>query len=135
MNPLNGPVEVAMRALVLLANSHPEPIDLSMLTVLDHAMLHSGQFHGPPSLYPHLPAQPGELGLRRRLLHEGLAVLTRSGLAERREHRPGLRLPSHQPRLRLRRHPGGPLRRSASGPGALGGLGVRASYRRPPSHA
>ncbi|WP_427919080.1 ABC-three component system middle component 2 [Streptomyces sp. cg40] len=82
MNPLNGPVEVAMRALVLLADSYPEPIDLSMLTVLDHAMLHSGQFQGPPSLHPHLPAQPGELGLRRRLLHEGLAVLTRSGLAE-----------------------------------------------------
>jgi hypothetical protein len=82
VNPLNGPVEVAVRALVILANSYPEPIDLSMLTVLDHAMLHSGQFHGPPSLHPHLPAQPGELGLRRRLLHEGLAVLTRSGLAE-----------------------------------------------------
>ncbi|MCD0485412.1 threonine transporter [Streptacidiphilus sp. ASG 303] len=81
-NPLNGPVEVAVRVLVLLARSYPDPIDVSMLVALDHAMLHSGQFDGPPSLHPHLPAGPGELGLRRQLLHKGLAVLMRSGLAE-----------------------------------------------------
>lgn len=81
VSPLNGPVEVAMRALVLLARAYPDPVDVSTLTVLDHAMLHSADFGGPPSLHPHLPAGPGELGMRRRLLHEGLAVLLRSGLA------------------------------------------------------
>ncbi|MDF3300903.1 ABC-three component system middle component 2 [Streptomyces tropicalis] len=81
MNPLNSAVEVAMRALVLLTQSHPEPLDLSSLVVLDHAMLHSEQFNGPPSLHPPLPAQPGELGMRRQLLHDGLAVLMRAELA------------------------------------------------------
>lgn len=81
MNPLNSPVEVGMRTLVLLARSHPRPLDLSWLVVLDHAMLHSSQFDGPPSLHPRLPAQPGELGMKRRLMQEGLEVLLRAGLA------------------------------------------------------
>ncbi|WP_392872726.1 ABC-three component system middle component 2 [Streptomyces sp. LN499] len=81
MNPLNSPVEVGMRTLVLLARSHPDPLDLSWLVVLDHAMLHSSQFDGPPSLHPRLPAQPGELGLKRQLMQEGLEVLIRAGLA------------------------------------------------------
>ncbi|WP_107105514.1 ABC-three component system middle component 2 [Streptomyces roseifaciens] len=81
MNPLNSPVELGMRALVLLARSHPDPLDLSWLVLLDHAMLHSGQFDGPPSLHPQLPAQPGELGMKRHLVQEGLEVLMRAGLA------------------------------------------------------
>ncbi|GGR51743.1 ABC-three component system middle component 2 [Streptomyces aurantiogriseus] len=82
MNPLNSPVEVGIRALVLLARSYPDPLDLSWLVVLDHAMLHSGQLDGPPSLHPQLPAQPGELGMKRRLIQEGLEVLMRAGLAQ-----------------------------------------------------
>ncbi|MFJ4680286.1 ABC-three component system middle component 2 [Kitasatospora sp. NPDC088783] len=81
MNVLNGPVEVGMRALALLAEAHPEALDLAALVVLDHAVLHSGRFGGPPSLLPELPAQPGELGRKRELLHEGLTVLMRAGLA------------------------------------------------------
>ncbi|WP_416981412.1 ABC-three component system middle component 2 [Streptomyces sp. T028] len=81
MNPLNSPIEVGMRTLVLLARSHPHPLDLSWLVVLDHAMLHSSQFDGPPSLHPRLPALPGELGLKRQLMQEGLEVLLRAGLA------------------------------------------------------
>lgn len=81
MNPLNSAIEVGMRTLVLLARSHPHPLDLSWLVVLDHAMLHSSQFDGPPSLHPRLPAQPGELGLKRQVMQEGLEVLMRAGLA------------------------------------------------------
>ncbi|WP_340643604.1 ABC-three component system middle component 2 [Streptomyces albidoflavus] len=80
MNPLNSPVEVGMRTLVLLARSHPHPLDLSWLVVLDHAMLHSSQFDGPPSLHPRLPAQPGELGMKRQMMQEGLELLLRAGL-------------------------------------------------------
>ncbi|WP_329579371.1 threonine transporter [Kitasatospora sp. NBC_01250] len=81
MNPLNSPVELGMRALVLLAQASPEALDIASLVVLDHAVLHSEEFDGPPSLLPELPAQPGELGRKRQLLHEGLAVLMRAGLA------------------------------------------------------
>lgn len=81
MNPLNSPLEVGVRALVLLAESHPEPLDLAQLVVLDHVLLHSGEFGGPPSLHPDLPAQAGELGMKRTVLEQALLVLIRAGLA------------------------------------------------------
>ncbi|MGW0874251.1 ABC-three component system middle component 2 [Streptomyces sp. NPDC002740] len=81
MNPLNSPLEVGVRALVLLAESHPEPMDMARLVALDHVVLHSGEFDGPPSLHPTLPARGGELGMKRAVLEEALLVLIRAGLA------------------------------------------------------
>ncbi|WP_086710534.1 ABC-three component system middle component 2 [Streptomyces antimycoticus] len=81
MNPLNSPLEVGVRALVLLAESHPEPMDIARLVALDHVVLHSGEFDGPPSLHPDLPARGGELGMKRAVLEEALLVLIRAGLA------------------------------------------------------
>lgn len=82
MNPLNSPIEVGMRALVLLTARFPEPLDLAELVYLDHVMLHSGELNGPPSLHPTLPAGPGELAMRRHLIEQGLRVLMRAGLAD-----------------------------------------------------
>ncbi|MFE6097917.1 MULTISPECIES: ABC-three component system middle component 2 [Streptomyces] len=82
MNPLNSPLEVGVRALVLLAESHPEPLDLAELALLDYALLHSGEFDGPPSLHPDLPARTGELGMKRVVLEQALLVLIRAGLAD-----------------------------------------------------
>ncbi|MFF1932015.1 ABC-three component system middle component 2 [Streptomyces sp. NPDC058228] len=82
MNPLNSPLEVGMRTLVLLAASFPEPLDVAQLVYLDHVMLHSGEMNGPPSLHPSLPAGPGELAMRRHLIEQGLIVLLRAGLAD-----------------------------------------------------
>ncbi|MFI0487197.1 ABC-three component system middle component 2 [Actinomadura sp. 9N215] len=88
--PLNSPLEVGVRALVLLAEKHPESLDLAQLVVLDHVLLHSGEFGGPPSLHPNLPAQAGEIGMKRRLLEQGLLVLIRAGLAGIEDRREGL---------------------------------------------
>ncbi|MGW1766114.1 ABC-three component system middle component 2 [Streptomyces sp. NPDC002073] len=82
MTPLNSPLEVGMRALVLLAESHPQPLDLAQLVALDYLVLHSGEFGGPRSLHPDLPAREGELGRKRELLEQGLLVLIRAGLAD-----------------------------------------------------
>jgi hypothetical protein len=82
VTPLNSPLEVGVRALVLLAESHPEPLDLAQLVALDHVLLHSGEFDGPPSLHPDLPARAGELGRKRAVLEEALLVLIRAGLAD-----------------------------------------------------
>ncbi|WP_224276014.1 ABC-three component system middle component 2 [Streptomyces sp. LS1784] len=83
MTPLNGPVEVGIRALVLLTEAFPDRLDVAELVYLDHALLHSGDFDGgPDSLQPDLPAGPGELGLRRALVEQGLVVLLRAGLAD-----------------------------------------------------
>ncbi|MET9116020.1 ABC-three component system middle component 2 [Streptomyces longwoodensis] len=91
MNPLNSPLEVGVRALALLAESHPEPMDLTQLVLLDYALLHSAEFDGPQSLHPDLPARPGELGMKRRLLEQGLLVLVRAGLAGIEAHHDGLK--------------------------------------------
>ena len=81
--PLNSPLEVGVRALVLLAETFPRRLDVAQLVYLDHAMLHSGDLDGgPDSLHPDLPVGPGELGLRRRLIEQGLVVLMRAGLAD-----------------------------------------------------
>lgn len=82
MRALNSPLEVGVRALVLLAASFPQPLDLAHLVYLDYAMLHSGDMDGPPSVHPSLPAGPGELAMKRQLLEQGLVVLIRAGLAE-----------------------------------------------------
>lgn len=82
MNPLNSPLEVGMRALMLLSASFPQQLDVAQLVYLDHAMLHSGELHGPPSLHPTLPAGPGELAMKRHLIEQGLIVLMRAGLAD-----------------------------------------------------
>lgn len=82
MNPLNSPLEVGMRTLVLLSASFPEPLDVAQLVYLDHVMLHSDEVNGPPSLHPTLPAGPGELAMKRHLVEQGLVVLIRAGLAD-----------------------------------------------------
>ncbi|MFI2077158.1 ABC-three component system middle component 2 [Streptomyces triculaminicus] len=82
MRALNSPLEVGVRALVLLATSFPRPLDLAQLVYLDYAMLHSGEMDGPPSVHPSLPAGPGELAMKRQLLEQGLVVLMRAGLAD-----------------------------------------------------
>jgi hypothetical protein len=83
VNPLNSPLEVGIRALVLLAETFPRRLDVAQLVYLDHAMLHSGDLDGgPASLHPDLPIGPSELGMRRRLIEQGLLVLMRAGLAD-----------------------------------------------------
>ncbi|MBB6118548.1 ABC-three component system middle component 2 [Nocardiopsis algeriensis] len=82
MKPLNGPLEIGVRALVLLSESHPDALDLAEIALLDYAMLHSAEFDGPPSLHPDLPARTGELALKRTIFEQALLVLIRAGLAE-----------------------------------------------------
>ncbi|WP_319020139.1 ABC-three component system middle component 2 [Streptomyces sp. C8S0] len=66
-----------------MTEAFPARLDLAELVFLDHAMLHSGDLDGgPASLQPDLPAGPGELGLRRALVEQGLVVLMRAGLVE-----------------------------------------------------
>ncbi|MET8860407.1 ABC-three component system middle component 2 [Streptomyces sp. NPDC004579] len=82
MNPLNSPLEVGMRTLMLLAAAFPQPLDVAQLVYLDHLMLHSSDVDGPPSLHPTLPAGPGELAMKRSLIEQGLIVLLRAELAD-----------------------------------------------------
>ena len=58
--PLNSPLEVGIRVLMLLAEAFPAGLDLNDLVLLDHGLLHSADLGGPESLHPPLPIRAGE---------------------------------------------------------------------------
>lgn len=80
--PLNSPVEIGVRVLMLLSEAFPARLDLNELVLLDHGLLHSGDIGGPESLHPPLPIRSGEFGIKRRAIDSGLAVVVRAGLAQ-----------------------------------------------------
>lgn len=80
--PLNSPLEVGVRVLMLLSEAFPAHLDLNRLVLLDHGLLHSADLGGPDSLHPPLPIRTGELGMKRKTIEQGLEVMIRAGLAE-----------------------------------------------------
>ncbi len=44
-----------MRALILLAESYPDRLDLQRILEFDYIMVHTGDVDGPPSIHPALP--------------------------------------------------------------------------------
>jgi hypothetical protein len=82
ISPFNSPVETGTRVLVILASAAPVALDINQLVLLDHQLLHSGDFGGPPSLYPNTPIRSGELGLKRRDLAMGIEVMLRAQLID-----------------------------------------------------
>ena len=81
MNPLNSPLEVGLRILMVLKEAFPEHLDLNQLVLLDHSLLHSADLGGPESLHPPVPVRAGELGVRRQSIEAGLEVMIRAHLA------------------------------------------------------
>lgn len=88
--PLNGPLEVAVRVLMLLVEAFPKRLDLNRLVLLDHGLLHSSDLGGPESLHPPVPIRAGELGIKRELVLRGVEVLIRSRLAHMETRRDGI---------------------------------------------
>jgi hypothetical protein len=80
----NSPIETGMRALILLAESYPEQLDLQRILEFDYIMVHTGDVDGPPSIHPALPLRSGELLVRRQLIERGLMLLISRGLISRR---------------------------------------------------
>lgn len=88
----NGPIEVGLRSLLLLAAAHPEYLDLQRLVILDYLLVHSGDLaDGPPSLHPPSPLRAGEVSIRRQLVNDGLLLLESKGLVARRFSEDGIR--------------------------------------------
>ncbi|MCO1339894.1 hypothetical protein BJH93_13510 [Kocuria polaris] len=81
-NPLNSPLEVGMRVLMILVEAFPAHLDTNRLVLLDHGLLHSADLNGPKSLHPPIPVRVGELGVKRQHIEDGLHVMIRAGLAE-----------------------------------------------------
>lgn len=81
MRPLNSPLEVGLRVLLLLQEAFPQRLDLNQLVLLDHSLLHSADIGGPASLHPGVPIRASELGMKRESIEAGLEVMVRAELA------------------------------------------------------
>jgi hypothetical protein len=81
-SPLNGALEIGVRVSALLTAAFPAHLDIARLVLLDHALLHTADLGGPSSLHPELPLRSGELGMKRRLISDGVEFACRVGLAE-----------------------------------------------------
>ena len=81
MKPLNSPLEIGLRVLMLLQKAFPQHLDLNQLVLLDHSLLHSADLGGPESLHPAVPIRAGELGIKREGIEAGLEVMVRAELA------------------------------------------------------
>ena len=80
----NSPIETGIRALILLAESYPDRLDLQRILEYDYIMVHTGDFvNGPPSIHPALPLRSGELLVRRQLIERGLMLMISRGLVTR----------------------------------------------------
>lgn len=80
---LNSPLEIGIRVVALLAALYPERADLARIVLLDHVVLHSGDFAGARSLHPEIPGRVGELGVKRGLIREGITLMGARGLIVR----------------------------------------------------
>jgi hypothetical protein len=82
MQPLNSPIELGLRSVVLLTSLFPRRADISRLILMDHCLLHSADLGGPASVLPAIPARGGELGVKRTVVEHGLRVMMRAGMIE-----------------------------------------------------
>ena len=79
----NSPIETGVRALILLAESYPDQLDLQRILEFDYILVHTGDLDGPPSIHPALPLRSGELLVRRQLIERGLMLMISRGLVTR----------------------------------------------------
>jgi hypothetical protein len=80
----NGPVELGLRALMLLAESYPRSLDIQRLVVLDYLVVHSGDLSGGPnSLHPASPLRAGEIAVRGNLIEKGIHLFATKRLLSR----------------------------------------------------
>jgi len=91
MTTLNSPLELGVRALVLLTAAYPASVTLDKITVMDHYLLHSGDLDGPESIAPALSTRGGETSVKRSVLEHGLQLMVRAGLVDLRPAADGLR--------------------------------------------
>lgn len=88
--PFNGPIEIGLRALVILTEAFPDAYSLDRLVISDYLVVHSDDANGPQGLHPQTPRRNGELLVRRESLQQGLLLYQSRGLIERRYEPDGI---------------------------------------------
>lgn len=76
-SPFNTPLEAGIRLVILLVEAYPRAYSLDHLVMLDHVLVHTGDFSGPDSVHPASPYRVAEPYVRRELVQRSL-VLFRS---------------------------------------------------------
>ena len=83
--PFNSPLEIGLRALVVLNEGFPGEFSLQRLIVFDYLVIHSDDIAGGPvGLHPKTPHRSNELLIRRKILNEGLLLYQSRGLIAQR---------------------------------------------------
>jgi len=82
--PFNGPIEIGLRALVILTEAFTAAYSLQRLVISDYLVVHSDDADGPRGLHPKTPRRSGELLVRRESLQQGLLLYQSRGLIEHR---------------------------------------------------
>ena len=89
-DPFNGPIEIGLRALIVLTEAFPAAYSLQRLVISDYLVVHSDDADGPQGLHPQTPRRSGELLVRRESLQRGLLLYQSRGLVERRYEPDGI---------------------------------------------
>ena len=77
----NSAIELGLRALCILVETHPKSFDLQRLVIFDYLLVHSADVDGgPSSLHPATPQRGTEVLVRRAILEPGLALYSQRGL-------------------------------------------------------
>jgi hypothetical protein len=80
-SPFNTPLETGVRLLILLGAAYPQKLSLDRLVMLDHVLVHTGDFSGPASAHPASPYRVAEPYVRRELVQRSLVLLRSRELA------------------------------------------------------
>lgn len=90
----NGPIETALRSLIILEAFYPCPLNLETISLLDYFVVHTADIGGPSSLHPAVSSRVGEYRVRRRTIQDSLQILIRRNLIVSTEADDGIRFVS-----------------------------------------
>ena len=79
---LNGPLELALRIMIVTDGQSERAWTVDELLVLDHMAVHSADFDGPPSLHPPFPLRSADVGARRTAVRQAVELLVHRNLFE-----------------------------------------------------
>jgi hypothetical protein len=69
------PLEIGLRALIVLDAMRPIAADLQRLVSYDYLLVHSGDVGGPESIHPSTPHRSAEILVKRDVLRAGLQLM------------------------------------------------------------
>ncbi|PGR79739.1 ABC-three component system middle component 2 [Priestia megaterium] len=72
----NTPIELGLRALIILKQASPSSLDLSRIIIYDYLVTHSNDVDkNVNSLHPAIPNRSGEIVIKRKFMQEGLNLM------------------------------------------------------------